>query len=175
MEMMRNPNAMRQAMRSQDLAMSQLENLPGGFNALRSMFENIQEPMMEAAQNPQAQQGSSQGTTSAPPTAPVNSALPNPWGGSGAQPAMPTGLGSDPFGGFGAAGGNPFGGMRGGMGGMGGMNPAQAMAMMQNPMMQQMMQQMMANPAVLDQVRCWGARCSGWRRLGGLTVRRVCV
>ena len=28
-EMMRNPNAMREAMRSQDLAMSQLENLPG--------------------------------------------------------------------------------------------------------------------------------------------------
>lgn len=29
MEMMRNPHAMREAMRSQDLQMSQIENLPG--------------------------------------------------------------------------------------------------------------------------------------------------
>ena len=42
MEMMRNPNAMQQAMRSQDLAMSQIENLPGGFNALRRMYEDVQ-------------------------------------------------------------------------------------------------------------------------------------
>ena len=41
MEMMRNPNAMQQAMRSQDLAMSQIENLPGGFNALRRMYEEV--------------------------------------------------------------------------------------------------------------------------------------
>jgi len=37
MEMMRNPAAMQQAMRSQDLQMSQLENIPGGFNAMRRM------------------------------------------------------------------------------------------------------------------------------------------
>jgi ubiquilin len=36
-------------MRSQDLQMSQLENLPGGFNALQRMFEDVQEPMLEAA------------------------------------------------------------------------------------------------------------------------------
>lgn len=41
MEMMRNPNAMQQAMRSQDLAMSQIENLPGGFSALRRMYEEV--------------------------------------------------------------------------------------------------------------------------------------
>ena len=28
-------------MRSQDLAMSQIENLPGGFNALRRMYEEV--------------------------------------------------------------------------------------------------------------------------------------
>ena len=38
---MRNPNAMQQAMRSQDLAMSQIENLPGGFSALRRMYEEV--------------------------------------------------------------------------------------------------------------------------------------
>ena len=42
--MMRNPAAMDQAMRSQDLAMSQIENLPGGFNALRRMYEDVQAP-----------------------------------------------------------------------------------------------------------------------------------
>jgi hypothetical protein len=41
MEMMRNPNAMNQAMRSQELAMSQVENMPGGFNALRRMYEDV--------------------------------------------------------------------------------------------------------------------------------------
>lgn len=38
----RDPNAMQNMMRNQDLAMSQIENMPGGFNALRSMYENIQ-------------------------------------------------------------------------------------------------------------------------------------
>ena len=56
MEMMRNPAAMDQAMRSQDLAMSQIENLPGGFNALRRMYEDVQAPMMEAAQSAHAEQ-----------------------------------------------------------------------------------------------------------------------
>ena len=51
MEMMRNPNAMREAMRHQDLAMSQLENHPEGFNMMRRMFDEVQEPMMEAMRN----------------------------------------------------------------------------------------------------------------------------
>ena len=42
MEYMRNPDAMRQMMRSQDLAMSQIENHPEGFNALRRMYEDVQ-------------------------------------------------------------------------------------------------------------------------------------
>lgn len=39
---MQNPNAMREMMRSQDLAMSQIENHPEGFNALRRMYEDVQ-------------------------------------------------------------------------------------------------------------------------------------
>ena len=42
MQMMRNPNAMREAMRHQDMAISQLENHPEGFNALRRMYEDVQ-------------------------------------------------------------------------------------------------------------------------------------
>lgn len=143
MEMMRNPEAMRQAMRSQDLAMSQLENLPGGFNALRNMFEEIHEPMMEATQQQQPGSQNSQQST-AQPTTPVNSALPNPWG----APAAPAGAGVG-----GGAAGNPFAGF----GGFGGANPfmqqqADPMAMLQNPAVQQMMQQMMQNPAMLEQM-----------------------
>jgi hypothetical protein len=41
MEMIRNPNAMQQMQRSQDLTMSQIENIPGGFNALRRMYEDV--------------------------------------------------------------------------------------------------------------------------------------
>lgn len=169
--MMRNPNAMREAMRSQDLAMSQIENLPGGFNALRRMFEEVQEPMMEAAANngvPNSPQvtspnpSSSSGTNSN--TTPTSSAVPNPWGlggNTGASNANP-----NPFGGFGGGlGGNPFlgagaggGGFPGmGMGGMGGMgmnqqDPAQMAQMMNNPLVQQMMTQMLSDPNMIDQV-----------------------
>ena len=38
LEMMRNPNAMREAMRHQDIALSQLENHPEGFNAMRRLY-----------------------------------------------------------------------------------------------------------------------------------------
>eukprot|EP01039_Chlorochromonas_danica_P002826 gene2826-3081_t len=85
MEMMRNPNAMREMMRSQDLAMSQLENLPGGFNALRRMYEDVQEPMMEAQQQSMLNNTPQPPSNSAAPSAnggsgPTNSAIPNPWG-----------------------------------------------------------------------------------------------
>ncbi|RYG59916.1 hypothetical protein EON64_19750, partial [archaeon] len=110
--MMRNPNAMQQMMRSQDLAMSQLENIPGGFNALRRMYEEVQEPMMEAQLQGQGGAGSTNTTntstsTSTPPsTAPTSAAVPNPWQQTTA-PANP----------FLNAGVNPF--AMGAMGGMG--------------------------------------------------------
>ena len=42
MEMARNPAAMQQAIRNQDLALSQIENVPGGFNALTRMYHEVQ-------------------------------------------------------------------------------------------------------------------------------------
>ena len=156
MEMMRNPNAMREAMRNQDLAMSQLENLPGGFNALRRMFEEVHEPMMEATQNlsqqnttqSNATNNSSTSTTTPQTTAPTNSALPNPWGGSNTAPSTGAGMGTGP-------GANPFmNPMMAGMGGMGmgGVDPATAIQMMQDPFMQQMMQQMLSDPNMVQRV-----------------------
>eukprot|EP00216_Chloropicon_sp_CCMP2111_P006781 CAMPEP_0198239698 /NCGR_PEP_ID=MMETSP1446-20131203/5041_1 /TAXON_ID=1461542 ORGANISM="Unidentified sp, Strain CCMP2111" /NCGR_SAMPLE_ID=MMETSP1446 /ASSEMBLY_ACC=CAM_ASM_001112 /LENGTH=572 /DNA_ID=CAMNT_0043922333 /DNA_START=274 /DNA_END=1992 /DNA_ORIENTATION=+ len=45
MAMARNPNLMREQMRTADRAMSNIESLPEGFNHLRRMYENFQEPL----------------------------------------------------------------------------------------------------------------------------------
>jgi len=42
-------------MRSTDRQMSQIENMPGGFNMLRQQFENVVEPMHQATQMPAPQ------------------------------------------------------------------------------------------------------------------------
>eukprot|EP00301_Raphidiophrys_heterophryoidea_P023474 c7352_g1_i1.p1 GENE.c7352_g1_i1~~c7352_g1_i1.p1 ORF type:complete len:287 (+),score=64.89 c7352_g1_i1:46-861(+) len=54
MEAMRNPDMMREMMRNTDRAMSNIEAHPEGFNALRRMYQDVQEPLMEAttASNP---------------------------------------------------------------------------------------------------------------------------
>lgn len=161
---------MQEMQRHQDLAMSNLENHPEGYNALRRMYEDIQEPMMNAASNPFGSPSTSASYTPSGPgasTAPNTSALPNPWGapaGGAQQPSAPLGglpgMGGsgapNPFAmpGMGGSGvSNPFGGM-GGMPGMGAMgDPAQMQAMMQNPMVQQMMQQLASNPQQMEQVR----------------------
>ncbi|KAI8342118.1 hypothetical protein BC941DRAFT_415412 [Chlamydoabsidia padenii] len=47
-EMMRNPELMREAQRSNDRALSNIEALPGGFNHLRRMYSTIQDPLESA-------------------------------------------------------------------------------------------------------------------------------
>jgi ubiquilin len=141
LQMMSNPNAMQEAMRHQDLAISRLENHPEGFNALRRMYEDVQEPLMEATQNAmrgQQNQSSQPQTNPWASGAPSSTALPNPWGRPAAapfpQPSNP-GLG---FGGFPGAG---FPGMN---------DPAALSAMMQDPMVQQMLR----DPQLMMQVCC---------------------
>lgn len=110
-------NLMREYMRSNDRAMSNLEALPGGFNALRQLYENVQEPLMNATQgmgaggdaaaNPLASMlaaaglgsgaaagggsGGGAGGAAAGNTSPEGTQpLPNPWaagGGAGGSPA----------------------------------------------------------------------------------------
>jgi ubiquilin len=84
MQMMRNPQAMQHMMRSQDLALSQLENMPGGFAALSSMYRNVQEPMMEAMAESR-NSGTAERRTSSGDGA-SGAAMPNPWG----SPTQPT-------------------------------------------------------------------------------------
>ena len=89
MEVARNPAMLQELMRNHDRAMSNLESLPGGQSALQRMYRDIQEPMLDAAQqqmggtNPfQALSGGS--SSGGQPSTNENSApLPNPWGSGG--------------------------------------------------------------------------------------------
>lgn len=78
-EWMRNPSALQNALRSQDLQLSQLENMPGGFAALSNLYRNMQVPLEESMQ------------ADAPPTrrtdhssneGAAGTAMPNPWSSS---------------------------------------------------------------------------------------------
>ncbi|CAG9771102.1 unnamed protein product [Ceutorhynchus assimilis] len=96
MELARNPSMLQELMRSHDRAMSNLESIPGGYNALHRMYRDIQEPMLSAAteqftQNPFSGlmdgtqvNNPQQGTENRDP-------LPNPWSrGSPNAPPAPT-------------------------------------------------------------------------------------
>jgi len=116
-------------MRNQDLAMSQIENMPGGYNALRRMYEDVQEPMMDAmsggglggGNTSNSSNNNNNSSTSGNGTAgATNQAMPNPWGApsasstSGANSANNQGSGSGA-----SSAANPFASLMG-MGGMGG-------------------------------------------------------
>mmetsp|Transcript_23121 Transcript_23121/g.58085 ORF Transcript_23121/g.58085 Transcript_23121/m.58085 type:complete len:502 (-) Transcript_23121:189-1694(-) len=179
MQMASNPALMREHMRNADRAMSNIESHPEGFNMLRRMYENVQEPLMNAtttaAENTPGT-GAAAGAGANPfaslfstaPTGGANAAapnsggaapnaapLPNPWSAGGGGGGGAGGGGAAPAG---APGANPFGslpglgGLGGGLPGMGGSpEEMEAMAsMMQNPAMQSMMQQMMSSPGMMD-------------------------
>lgn len=99
MELTRNPAMLQELMRSHDRAMSNLESVPGGYSALQRIYRDIQEPMLNAANEtfagnpfsglvdnstgPNPQQGTEN-----------NDPLPNPWarrGGSAAGANNPSG------------------------------------------------------------------------------------
>ncbi|XP_060515741.1 ubiquilin-1 isoform X2 [Cylas formicarius] len=82
MELARNPSMLQELMRSHDRAMSNLESIPGGYNALHRMYRDIQEPMLSAAteqfsQNPFS--GLVDGTQINNPQQENREPLPNPW------------------------------------------------------------------------------------------------
>ncbi|KAK9695629.1 hypothetical protein K7432_012865 [Basidiobolus ranarum] len=86
-DLARNPELMREMMRNNDRALSNLEMLPGGFNHLRKMYHNLQEPL-ESAHSPEdpstdavnerwAQMLNATRTTEG--DQPNTTPLPNPW------------------------------------------------------------------------------------------------
>lgn len=87
MEFARNPAAYQEVMRNHDRVLSNLESRPGGYNVLQRMYQDIEEPMMNAAAsaNPFASllRNNSANSTTTPSTTPStvesNDPMPNPW------------------------------------------------------------------------------------------------
>ncbi|XP_029393417.1 ubiquilin-4 [Mus pahari] len=152
MELARNPAMMQEMMRNQDRALSNLESVPGGYNALRRMYTDIQEPMFTAAReqfgnNPfSSLAGNSDNSSSQPLRTENREPLPNPW-----SPSPPTsqapGSGGEGTGGSGTSQvhptvSNPFG-----------INAASlGSGMFNSPEMQALLQQISENPQLMQNV-----------------------
>ncbi|XP_042002413.1 ubiquitin domain-containing protein DSK2b-like isoform X2 [Salvia splendens] len=174
LEAARNPELMREMMRNTDRAMSNIESSPEGFNMLRRMYENVQEPFLnattiggnavtDAGSNPfaallgnqggiQTRDGANSTTATETGTAVPNAnPLPNPWSNTGSQTMNATRT-------------NPTGDARPppttGLGGLGlpdlgstGLgDPAAYSQLLQNPAVSQMMQSLLSNPQYMEQI-----------------------
>ena len=123
----RNPAMMQEMMRNQDRALANIESLPGGFNVLRRLYSDVQEPMLDAAAAREPGAGQSNSSSSSTQqqhqqqqAAPSGAPMPNPWG---APPAPAPAAGAASLAGFGAGLGSLRGfpaGLGGGVGGVGG-------------------------------------------------------
>ncbi|XP_030512911.1 ubiquitin domain-containing protein DSK2b-like isoform X2 [Rhodamnia argentea] len=181
LEVARNPELMREMMRNTDRAMSNIEASPEGFNMLRRMYENVQEPLLNAttmggnngndsSSNPFTALLRSQGSSQArdgtnPPSsvsseataglAPNTSPLPNPWGNTGGGTQTNNTTRSNA-----ATNTQPLSNA-----GLGNLNfpqmdemfPSSADAaslnqLMQNPALSQMMQSVFSNPQYINQI-----------------------
>ena len=108
LEAARSPELMREMMRTTDRAMSNIESHPEGFNMLRRMYHNVQEPLMDAAIPPPRTPEQPAVDPSNPfadlfvPSTPAqdSGATPNPW-----APATPSPAQGAPGGGMGGLGG----------------------------------------------------------------------
>ncbi|KAL5099654.1 hypothetical protein RYX36_003981 [Vicia faba] len=174
LEATRNPEIMREMMRNTDRAMSNIESSPEGFNMLRRMYENVQEPFLNATtmagntgndstgilgtQGGQTRsQSTNPSTTRAEATSPVpnTNPLPNPWSSAatgGAQSNVrrsTTGVEArqqTPTG-LGGLGMPDLEGMLGGM-----PDASSFSQFMQNPAISQMMQSILSNPQTMNQI-----------------------
>lgn len=95
LETARNPQLMREMMRNTDRAMSNIEAHPEGFNMLRRLYTNVQQPLSQLGQPSSSDDGPDVEPT-ASPTTPNTTALPNPW-----APAPPNEAAASPTGLFG--------------------------------------------------------------------------
>ncbi|KAM8961695.1 ubiquilin-1 isoform 2-T2 [Pelodytes ibericus] len=156
LELARNPAMMQEMMRNQDRALSNLESIPGGYNALRRMYTDIQEPMLNAAQeqfggNPFASlvNNAAANLGNQPSRTENRDPLPNPWapqanatgspsaGGDGSNPATNTSTNSSAT----TTPSSTLPNMASGLGGAG---------MFNTPGMQSLMQQITENPQLMQ-------------------------
>ncbi|KAF5754672.1 putative Ubiquitin-like domain, Heat shock chaperonin-binding, UBA-like superfamily, ubiquilin [Helianthus annuus] len=161
LETARNPELMREMVRNTDRAMSNIESSPEGFNMLRRMYENVQEPFLNATttggndtgSNPFAALLGNQGAVNNPSAtgsettpgsaAPNSNPLPNPWGGTTGGAQTNAGTRAPNVSGLGGP-------------GLPGLDRPTGMPdmsqLMQNPAISQMMQSLLSNPQYMEQV-----------------------
>ncbi|XP_036712771.1 ubiquilin-1 isoform X2 [Balaenoptera musculus] len=154
LELARNPAMMQEMMRNQDRALSNLESIPGGYNALRRMYTDIQEPMLSAAQeqfggNPFASlvSSTSSGEGSQPSRTENRDPLPNPWAPQASQSS------SASSGTTGAVGGTSSGAASGTAGQSStvpNLGPGVGASMFNTPGMQSLLQQITENPQLMQ-------------------------
>ncbi|KAM9700788.1 ubiquilin-1 isoform 2-T2 [Dama dama] len=153
LELARNPAMMQEMMRNQDRALSNLESIPGGYNALRRMYTDIQEPMLSAAQeqfggNPFASlvSNTSSGEGSQPSRTENRDPLPNPWAPQASQSSSASG-------GTASAAGGTSGGAASGTAGQSSapnLGPGVGASMFNTPGMQSLLQQITENPQLMQ-------------------------
>lgn len=116
LEMVRNPAALQEVMRNYDRALNNMESMPGGYNVLRRMYTEFQEPLLSAFQEQfntnqfASPQSNSEGSNESERTSNEGEhqrtenrdPLPNPWaspttqGANNTRPHFPiTGLGGN--------------------------------------------------------------------------------
>ncbi|XP_061958880.1 ubiquitin domain-containing protein DSK2a-like [Populus nigra] len=182
LESARNPELMREMMRHTDRAMSNIESTPEGFNMLRRMYENVQEPFLNATtmggnagndlgSNPFAtllgNQGGTQvrdasnnpsatgSETTTGLAAPNTNPLPNPWNNAAGGTQTNSTARSNPAGRASGLGGLGLGGL--GVPGMDNLfnsmpDSNQMTQLLQNPAVSQMMQSLLSNPEYMNQM-----------------------
>ncbi|XP_061677620.1 ubiquilin-4 [Syngnathoides biaculeatus] len=156
MELARNPAMMQEMMRNQDRALSNLESIPGGYNALRRMYTDIQEPMFSAAReqfgnNPFSALGGGSESGAQPSRTENREPLPNPWGPSNASNPAESGGGGGGAGGTAGGQGAPAAGTNPTVSNPLGVNPSSlGNGMFNSPGMQSLLQQISENPQLMQ-------------------------
>ncbi|XP_071588195.1 ubiquilin-1 isoform X1 [Heliangelus exortis] len=153
LELARNPAMMQEMMRNQDRALSNLESIPGGYNALRRMYTDIQEPMLNAAQeqfggNPFASlvSNASTGGENQPSRTENRDPLPNPWAPqSSSQPSVTSSTSSESSGNS-----NNTSGSTGQSSTVPNLGPGVGAGMFNTPGMQSLLQQITENPQLMQ-------------------------
>ncbi|KAM6188278.1 ubiquilin-1-like isoform 2-T2 [Sarcoramphus papa] len=156
LELARNPAMMQEMMRNQDRALSNLESIPGGYNALRRMYTDIQEPMLNAAQeqfgsNPFASlvSNASSGGDSQPSRTENRDPLPNPWAPqSSSQSSTSTSTSGESSGSSNV--GNSTSASTGQSSTIPNLGPGLGVGMFNTPGMQSLLQQITENPQLMQ-------------------------
>uniref|UniRef100_A0A452IVN1 Uncharacterized protein n=1 Tax=Gopherus agassizii TaxID=38772 RepID=A0A452IVN1_9SAUR len=157
LELARNPAMMQEMMRNQDRALSNLESIPGGYNALRRMYTDIQEPMLNAAQeqfggNPFASlvSNASSGGENQPSRTENRDPLPNPWAPQSSSQNSTTSSSNSGESGGSSSVGNSTTTSTGPGSTMPNLGPGVGAGMFNTPGMQSLLQQITENPQLMQ-------------------------